>query len=276
MSNPVILVESFFRDSHGTVTDPSAATGFPAARLYDEKNYLAWKASSTAATFLHVDLGVAGALEANAFMLLGSNLDTGDYLFQVDYSDDNAFWVSVLALTAVQAGARDNGNIFATFDGAGAHRYWRVFWGASGGAVAEAREIYLGRRLEFDYGIDPAIGFDPRAETPQNRMYQSEKGYIVETLSDFVGRSPTWSFRRMVESFWDDETEWTGFKWWWQNYALLGRMGVFMWNPGVLGSAFENDGLFGVPLVQGSPTLDNSVDQGHRSVSFSLKARRDG
>jgi hypothetical protein len=138
------------------------------------------------------------------------------------------------------------------------------------------REIYLGRRIDFPEGIATVEGWDPRAEVPKNRMIRSEDGYIIETISDYINREPRWTIKYLLQSFWDDETEWTGFRWWWDNYALQGKVGVFMWNPGAVGSDFERDGLFGVPIVSGSPTLETSVDRGYRGVGFSIRGRYDG
>jgi len=283
MSNPAILVEDFFRLDSASVTDPGAATGKPASRLRDSADYLAWTGADSATVSYTVDLGVGNATEANAFAIIGSNMnENGCAGFYVQYSDNGSSWTTQVGVTTPADRAR--GDLFTTFDGAGAHRYWRVNWYAATSAH-QAREIYLGRRVDFPEGIATVEGWDPRAEVPVNRSYRSEQGYIVETISDFIGREPQWTFKFLLQSFWDDETEWTGFRWWWDNYALQGKMGVFMWapgkgdgvyNPGASTTDFEWDGLFGMPIVSGSPTLETSVDRGYRGVSFRIRGRYDG
>lgn len=275
-ATPAVLVEDFFRDGHGTVTDPSAATGYPASRLRDSKDYLDWVAPSTGAVLYKVDLGLGGDLEADMFALLGSNLHVAAPDMYVQYSDNDIAYTTVASILTAGWANRSNGDVFAAFSGAGAHRYWMVYLGATASVPCSAREIYLGRRVSFPYGIDPFQGFDPRAEIPMNRVYESEQGFILETTSDFVRREMAWQFQNIPPDFWTDATQWTGFRWWWENYALRGRPGVFAWNPGVIGSTFEQDALFGVPVVQGSPNLATSVDRGYRNLSFRIKGRLSG
>ncbi len=286
MSNPAILVEDFFRrtDLTGhTVTDFSAATGFPATRLRDWKDDRDWKANTTGTQTYHVDLGNGNDLEADTLAILKCNYKTSaPSAIRVHYSDNDVDWFAAhTTITAAIQGNRTSDYIYTKlFDGIGAHRYWRLQFGAASSAVT-AREVFLGRRIEFPYGIDPATGFDPWADVPQNRVYESEKGRVVETISDFVQRLPQWRFRVITESFWDDVTPWTGFRWWWENYALLGRPAVFAWNLGEITNPdpepqFERDTVYGVPVIQGGPTTATSIDRGYRDIKFGIRGRRSG
>ena len=263
--------EDFYRrtDLTGhTVTDPSAATDYPATRMRDDKDYIFWKAGGTGTLNYDLDLGVGNDLAADFIAIISHNFGTEGVSWEYLSGASNPASDSVIA-----AVSPSNDRIQCrAFDGATARRYHRIQL-TNVTADTIIGEVLLGRRIDFPYGVDPGIGFDPIAEVPRNRASRSENGNIIRTTSDFSERTSSWQFKMLANTFVGDETAPTGgvpgFRWWWDNYGSKMGPSVFSWNPGNPGD-FERDAIWGVADGSVSRPLATQLDTGFRDVMFNI------
>jgi hypothetical protein len=214
------------------VTLPTAKTGYPAARLFDRSDGLAWRPSGLNATeSLTVDLGAGVTVAPNYLGCAGSTahrLAVGGLL---EGSPDGVAWTSVLTFSWLGPCFAMSSEPLGT---AVPRRWWRLSWTGIGSDALQVSEVYLGRRVHVE-GPD-LLTFDPQAENVDRDDSRTEAGHLER--SRFLGaeRMVRLSVPLAAHAWLRSTDPYEGFAAWFDNVARAGLPFLCAWGASIPGN----------------------------------------
>ncbi len=242
MGQPIFGANSLL-DSDTVTSSESLKTGFPLARLSDDRIFtltIPTSGGSITTWDIITDAGVGNTSDTDYFMMVGHNLfsQSVDSIVFAS-SPDNVVYTPIFT----EASIVDDDIVLRTFTKVTARFFRLRISKAAGGLedVVAIGQLQWGTRVQLDAFIQR--GFDPQNERIRGRFNRSQTGNIIGALSTFQERRGAISLPLVLDSELRDTTSPGGFLDFWDNHASLLRPFVFAWNPGSPGS-FEKDAMF--------------------------------
>ncbi len=270
MPVPTFGFHSLF-DSDTVTVSPAASGLFPITNLSDDRVFTVFKPTSAATSVtIKTDAGVGNTSKVDYFMMVGHDLSDpandagGGVSIELESSPDDAAYTSIFSTSALT----DNKIVMRTFTEVD-KRFFRLTLTRGSSFVPSIGQLQWGQRLDFPFGHP--TGFDPQDEKPKWASPRSQVGHLLGVTRRYTERLFKVNMKSVPDSYLRDQTNPTGFQFFWDTHADLGKPFVFAWNPGNPGS-FEKDSFFGqiVPGAGIRRPLRTQVDVGLRDWKFTM------
>jgi len=267
---PRILADNLFSRSGVSVTDPGAASGYPAANLYDGIGWLKWMPDTTADKELIVDAG--SAVAPDAWGLVGHNLFTETTTAALYYSDASATGPWTLEDSYAPTSDED---FMRALDGTESHRYWRILFSSIDATSLFVSEALLGEAVSFSIGLDWR-GFDPDDEEPVTSMQRNRLGHVIGVQFDHSRRRQRWIWPMIPTSELDDATTYTGFGWWRKEIARRNVPALYLWNADETSQTYQHEAIWGHVTQFPRQPLRTALADGWRRLELEITGRVSG
>lgn len=225
-----------------TVTVTDAVAGYPKENAYDWLTYDWWLANSVGAVEFHVDLGSAMAVDCWGLAShdLGSNTGT----IKPQYSTDDVNWND---FDVIQSPADDQ--VLFHVKPEVTARYWK-FQIDSPGASSHIGALFLGKALQFPYGMEP--GFIPPAVADVAAVSNN-----ISHTGQFLGRSTVRINKSFSISQRKIDADWVLTNWPAFYEHIIKKPFFFVWNA----ETYPNDATFcWTTPKQKSPSYEDSLN----------------
>ena len=248
----------------------AADADFPIARLHDDRGFTLYKMGSAATELLvKTDAGVGNTADVDYFMLIFHDLfdpdsdGGGAVLVEFQHSTDDISYTTIFSVTPT-----DNTIIARSFTKE-TKRFFRLRLTRGASFKASLGETQWGQAVRPGIGINS--GFDPNDETISGQLNRSRNGNLLGAVVGSSMRRARVRLDLLTSTFVDDETDPTGFKFFWNTHASQLKPFLFHWNDGNPGS-FEKDAFFARidPGAGISRPLRSSIDTDRKDLSFGV------
>ncbi len=270
MGNVIFGADS--RLDQDTLTASVAADAdFPTTNLNDDRSFTLYKMGA-AATELLVKTEAATTGGVDYFMLVGHDLSDPDsdglgaIFVEFQESDDDGGgdpYTTIFSVTPT------DDTIIARSFTLNTKKFFRLKLTRGSAFKASLGELQWGQAIRPGIGVE--VGFDPTDETIEGQFNRSRTGQILGAVRAFSMRRARVRLELLDGSFVNDETDPTGFKFFWDTHASKLKPFLFHWNDGNPGS-FEKDAFFAIidPKAGISRPLRTQLDVGRKDLRFSV------
>ena len=255
---PRAVGDSFYRRPGVIVTVTSELSAeFAGTNLFDLIGWKPWRPSSTAAQQVNVDLGVGNETAPDAWGIVGANSNDQGAAYALRWSDTSITgpWTGLDSLTP-----GTNEDFLRSLDGSESHRYWSIRITGFSSTALVVSEVVIGEAVSFPLSIEWP-GFDPNFEAPVTNFDRNAHGHIIGAQYDYSARPETWRIPLLPNSFLQDLTEFTGWRWLFENYIRPSRPVFFLWNADETSNAHQFEAIWGNGFDFRAPLRTACVDR---------------
>ena len=257
-------------DQDALTASVAADADFPTARLHDDRGFTIYKMGSTAAQLLVKTDAGGNTADVDYFMLIFHDLSdpdgdgNGAVFVEFQHSTDDISYTTIFSVTPT-----DNTIIARSFTKVTNKQFFRLRLTRGAAFKVSLGETQWGQAVRPGIGINS--GFDPNDETINGRLNRSRSGNLLGAVVGSSMRRARVRLDLLTGAFVDDETDPTGFRFFWNTHASQLKPFLFHWSDGNPGS-FEKDAFFARidPGAGINRPLRSSIDTDRKDLSFGV------